>query len=510
MNQIFNSNIIKWYPFKNDKSIIQIGVNEYITKELEKRLKDVKVIGSIEDLSFNIKYDYILIYGYENYSDIIEKLARLLNENGKILIIGNNETGIDNWSKYCLNDNKGVQILENHNMKIRNAMYIKESLKKYNFNTNEFYVFPNYQESEVIINEKFKIEKAHLEKYNPDIQENEIKVFDEIKVLKTIVSINSELLDFFANSYFIEASKEEIKTDVKYVSFNNCRKEKYRLMTIIKEDVVEKVAVNEKSEEHIENMIKIIHNIKENGIDILDYEQNGRIYSKLIKNEKTLDRILFDKKDNLDEVVEILESIKQILLKDSVNIYDVSINEEIRSKIKDDYNLEENNLKELHFLKNTYWDMIPKNCFYIDNKFMFFDQEWEKQYLSVEFIIYRSVINSYDLVRKINVDNLLEKLGILQYKEDFQKIDENIRKEIIDEKIYNEMYNNDIKSIDNIINDNKIANQQIENIIQDNTNKQQYIENLERINKELKEKIEADNKKLKKLDKINKIMFWRK
>lgn len=497
---IFNSNIIKWYPFKNDKSIIQIGVNEYITKELEKRLKDVKVIGSIENLSFDIKYDYILIYGYENYSNVIEKLARLLNESGKILIIGNNKTGIDNWSKYCLNDNNGVQMLENHNMKTRNAMYIKENLKKYDFNTNEFYVFPNYQESEVVINEKFKIEKAHLEKYNPDIQENEIKVFDEIKVLKTIVSINSELLDFFANSYFIEASKEEIKTDVKYVSFNNCRKEKYRLMTIIKEDVVEKVAVNEKSEEHIENMIKIIHNIKENGIDILDYEQNGRIYSKLIKDEKTLDRILFDKRDNLDEVVEILESIKQILLKNSVNIYDVSINEEIRNKIKDDYNLEEDNLKELHFLKNAYWDMIPKNCFYMNNKFMFFDQEWEKQYLSVEFIIYRSVINSYDLVREVNVDNLLEKLGILQYKEDFQKIDENIRKEIIDNDMYNLMYGKEIKSVNNLINDNKLAQMQIQQLEEDNQNKQKYINALEEKNKINEQQ----------LNKIKKIFFWKK
>lgn len=101
-------------------------------------------------------------------------------------------------------------------------------------------------------------------------------------------------------------------------------------------------------------------------------------------------------------------------------------------------------------------------------------------------------------------------MQLTKYKEQFERLDIDLRKEIIDEKIYNEMYNKDIKSIDNIINDNKIANQQIESIIQDNTNKQEYIENLERINKELKEKIEEDNKKLKKLDKINKIMFWRK
>ena len=154
--------------------------------------------------------------------------------------------------------------------------------------------------------------------------------------------------------------------------------------------------------------------------------------------------------------------------------------------------------------------MIPKNCFYIDNKFVFFDQEWKKENLPIEFIIYRSIINSYDLVKKINVDKLLEKMKLIQYKEQFEKLDAELRNEIIDENIYNEMYNKSIKSIDNIINDNKIANKQIENIKQDNLNKQEYIENLERINKELTDKVKEDSKRLVKLDKIEKIMFWRK
>ena len=32
----FNPNIIKWYPFEMNKTIFQIGKNDYITKELEK------------------------------------------------------------------------------------------------------------------------------------------------------------------------------------------------------------------------------------------------------------------------------------------------------------------------------------------------------------------------------------------------------------------------------------------------------------------------------------------
>lgn len=96
----FSSNIIKWYPFKEKKSIIQIGLNKFITKELEKQFKNVKVVENIDELNLHIKYNYILIYGYENYGDIIENVSSFLEENGKILIIEENKLGINNWSKY--------------------------------------------------------------------------------------------------------------------------------------------------------------------------------------------------------------------------------------------------------------------------------------------------------------------------------------------------------------------------------------------------------------------------
>lgn len=106
--KVFNSNIIKWYPFEEeqDKNILQIGINEEITKELQKKFKNVEIIESTKNDSLklenesDIKYDYILIYGYQNYDNIIKELIPLTNENTKILIICENKFGINNWSKY--------------------------------------------------------------------------------------------------------------------------------------------------------------------------------------------------------------------------------------------------------------------------------------------------------------------------------------------------------------------------------------------------------------------------
>ena len=118
--KVFNSNIIRWYPFEKERenNILQIGINEEITKELQSKFENVDIIelNKNEDLELkkesNIKYDYILIYGYQNYDDIIKELIPLTNESTKILIIFENKFGINNWSKYY-KENSDYGIMRN-------------------------------------------------------------------------------------------------------------------------------------------------------------------------------------------------------------------------------------------------------------------------------------------------------------------------------------------------------------------------------------------------------------
>ena len=482
------NNILKWYPFENGKSIL------YDIKEIDE----------------NKKYDYIIIYGYENYPNMINKIEKNLNINGKLLIIGENETGINNWSKCGTKNANNSLKVEEYSENIKTIKKIKEELKQNDFNNIEtFYAFPNYRETELILNENFKINGNQIEKYNQSILEDEIKIFDEIKVLKNIISNGKELMEFFANSYIIEASKENTTNKYKYISFNNCRKQEYQLITIIKEDVVEKIPANQNATKHIENMAKIIEELKQQNIEILDYVENGKLYSKLVKNEKTLDLILAENYMDFDKIQHLLNKLKEILLQNSVKYNECKKNVKIQEK--------EELLQNLNYLPKAYWDMIPKNCFYINDKFVFFDQEWKKDYLPVEFIIYRSIINSYDLVRRINVEQLLQNLGILQYKECFEKLDKSLRDEIIEEATFNQMYCKKITSIDNLINDKKIALMCLEQEKEDNAKKQQYISALEEDNRKKQQyinRLEEDNIKkqeyIKLLEGNKKKTFWRR
>ena len=63
----FETNIIKWYPFKTKQRILQIGENSKITNELQVKFEEeVIVIENLNEIDYNEKFDYILIYGYEN------------------------------------------------------------------------------------------------------------------------------------------------------------------------------------------------------------------------------------------------------------------------------------------------------------------------------------------------------------------------------------------------------------------------------------------------------------
>lgn len=491
----FNSNIIKWYPFKEKDEILQIGNNENITRTLKEKVKSIKVLEETEVEKISDKYDYILLYGYEKLPKLISKIGQGLKKEGKILITGNNETGINNWSKYRIEQDTQLLKIENHNKELKTIETIKKEAQKNGLNgMNIYYVFPNYEIPDVIINKEFKIEKSHIEKYNTELIENDIQIFDEKNVLKTIIKNNPNMLEFFANSYFIEISKEKIYNDMKYISFNNCRKEQYQLITIVKDNIVEKKPANNNAIGHIKNMIEIINTFKEQNIENLDYEKEQKIYSKLIANEKTLDEILSEKSDDTSYIVEIFNILKDLLLKNSKKYEECKEKIEIQEK--------EEILSKLHFLENCYWDMVPKNCFYIDNRFIFFDQEWKEKYLPLEFLIYRAVINCYDLARKINVDDLLTKLEIYEYKNLFSKIDEELREKIIDKEIYKLLYKKEnVKKIDNFINENKDYKEELErkekyikdlnnyqeSLQKDNLEKQKYIEKLENEIKGLQE-----------------------
>lgn len=126
-------NIIKWYPFKKNASILEVGAGMgAITEELVKKCGKVTsielskrratailernknatnleiIVGNFKNIKLEEKYDYILLNGVLEYAalyidstspyiDFINKLKENLKPSGKILIAIENRMGLKYW-----------------------------------------------------------------------------------------------------------------------------------------------------------------------------------------------------------------------------------------------------------------------------------------------------------------------------------------------------------------------------------------------------------------------------
>ena len=175
--------------------------------------------------------------------------------------------------------------------------------------------------------------------------------------------------------------------------------------------------------------------MKENNIKTVDYEREGKVQSKYIKQELLLNNIITQMLENGEN--ELLDKIINKYIE--VLNYNIYNEEDYENTVFAKYNIEIDNkeiIKDLHFQKRGLWDMTFKNCFYIDNEFYFFDQEWAEENLPTEYILYRSIIYTISLRRFINIEDWLKKYNLKKYEELFKKLDDKLQEKIRDNFIW--------------------------------------------------------------------------
>ena len=521
-----SQNLINWYPFNTKDTVLQIGGDlgeltqvfcnncekvvtiepniekaKAIAKRYENRENLEIIVGNINDIILEEKFSIITIIGNNpkiKLKDNIQKLERNLKENGKFIIAVDNKFGL----RYFMGNpenilNKKFESLIGYNNEPEKIeSFTKSSLEqifnsigyKYTF----YYPLPDYKMPNVIFSEKQKAKYNSIDKYNPYYKENSTIIANEIDVYREILKTDQQMFEFFTNSFLIILEKEKNEELPLYISYNNMRKEKYRLITKISKNVVEKKPVSKEAEEHYNNIKKNIELLQQNNIKTVDYIENGSIKSKYINQENLLNTVLTKslEENNQQEFENIIEKYIQNLKKNK------KVEPEYKDTIFSKYNIQiedKNILKELYFVENGFWDMTFKNCFYIENELYFFDQEWREKNVPIEYILYRSILYTISLRRYVNIEELFEKYHISKYKNIFEALDNKIQEEIRSNKIWKFYSQNKYIDIDASL-------QELHNLqIRDNS-KQLAIEQLDKEKQELieekqKMKIEFEQEK---------------
>lgn len=469
------NNIVYAYSFKNDASILELGAHlgevtnllcksakkvvavetvkaraEAISVRCKKRDNLEIIVGNFKDINFSENFDYITLFGVLEYAqcffddenpaeELIKYCKKHLKEDGKILIATDNKfamkyyvgaeddctgnrfdsvTGYKNDKAYKLGKYELERILNSAEL----------------YKSQFFYPLPDYKLTNSIFSDEYLPTSSKINGYFPYYNDYDEVLFSEVDAYDAIIKENKNMFPFFANSFLVEASKIDFENDTKYVGFNNYRKKKYRLMTKIRNEFVEKIATEPDSRVHLNNMKKNIDQLKKFDIRILDDYDSEKISSKYV-DCKLVSQLVSDNLENKKYIIDLLKRYKNEILK-LTHVY-IEDEENIFTK----YNIEVDKevLQGFNYLENGYWDMIFKNCFLIDNNFVFFDQEWIEKNIPAEFLVYRCIVNIEKLREKIEQYDIYEELGISEYISLFEELDRHIFNEIFDKKIF-ELY----------------------------------------------------------------------
>lgn len=471
-------NFIDWYQIKENAKILIV---EKETKELEQYK--------------NQKYDYIYLNGVlenakvliksENPNvELIRFFKELLTEDGTLFIAVDNKWGVKylagNKSEHC---NNIYDSLKNNfsEGKLFSKNELDEIIKETGFkNKRYYYPLPNYEQPNVIFTDEFLPDKSNSKlNYNVIYDENSLILQDEIILLK--IFIEEKKFEKFTNSYIIELSDKEINKKVKYYSFNNMRKEKYSLILKMQDYYVEKHPKTKKALQHVLKINENSKRLKQLGFNIAEEEEKNIIKSKFI-NLELLDKQIIQEIDNkkIEKVYELIDKWYKY----------------ISDKL-------ETNNKGI--TKDGFIDLVFENTFYDKEKdeFIFFDQEWFVDNISIKFILFRAIRNLYEhnprLSSKISQEKIFEKYELKDYLEEFEKKEKEFQEEVIDKEKQN-FYAKQYKY--------KISSEEVKKMIKDvikldrdNIELTNEIKRLESKIAQKDEIIENQKKEIKNLDK---------
>lgn len=402
LKEQLKDNIISWYP-KNDNEQYII-IKDFCKKDVDK-LKEA-----------------------------VEKLS----ENGKILILMNNRLSIKN---VCINNSRTEDLF--------NKKEIEELLDEMNLTYRKFYYpLPNCEMTNVIFTDNHLPDEETISRNIVFNEVGNIELNKENELYLNIIKQDKKLFKIFANCFFIECSKNEFKdNEIEFVSFSNMRKEEYRIKTIIKGDNVYKEKLNDNSTTHIKSIEKNIDILKKCNINTLDRYENLTVISAYQKNNDTLDKTLI-KKLKQGKVEETKEIMKNLYLELQQKLEVSEIDKNVFDKYEIEYQKED--IENLNFIKYGFWDMILQNIFYIDYKYFFYDQEWFEENIPIEFLIYRTIAYNPELVKRLDLKELLKEFNITDKNISlFQILDNKLQEKTRDSNAWK--IHTQVNTLDNIL-----------------------------------------------------------
>lgn len=461
-------NILNWYPFKKESSVLEIGCGiGAITGVLCDKCQDVTavelskkratgallrcrekdnleiIVGNLNDIEFTKKYDYITLVGVleyqgsftntaDPYSDFLKKIKTLLKPEGKLLIAIENQFGLKYWCG-AVEDHTGIPFegmnryrISGEGIRTFSKADLDELVKRSGFkNTYFYYPMPDYKLPTVIYSQDYLPQNESMNKmhcyYVPD---NQSLIANERNLYKDV--IKNGVFEFFANSFLVECSDAEDIGDVTFATICSERKESYRIATrIMRKNTVEKIGLNKACEEkHLKQVLKNERMLEERGLQVWKSRwENNHLVTEFSDAPSAEDVALEAcKNGDLEKFYALFDQLYEQILRSSDEIpWEENIIYGLELGIEPDKE------KFGPILRVGYLDMILKNAFYREGEMLWFDQEWILEAVPARFVLYRAINELYYVFPNVKefctIEQLVKRYEMISTYEIYQSLE---------------------------------------------------------------------------------------
>jgi len=243
-------NLLRWYPFRSDQSLLEIGagcgaltglfcrkLRSVTAVDLSKRRSEANkernkhhtnleiIVGNFDDIVFNETFDYITLIGVleytrsfsaaeDPYALLFDKINSLLKPDGTVIIAIENKFGLKYWAgakddhtselfdaMQGYRKNRNYKSIETFGLDELRNLLTRNKLKTITM----YYPYPDYKMPEVIFSDDMLPNPYTYFPPSPHYDKKGYKLFNESAVLHHI--IKNGQFPFFANSFLCLARR---------------------------------------------------------------------------------------------------------------------------------------------------------------------------------------------------------------------------------------------------------------------------------------------------------------
>lgn len=424
--------LLCWYPFRKNSALLQIGggfgnltgmlcdkcgfvtvlEHDGYRAECIRRRWNTKsnlrvVNGYVSTFSSPEKYDYIVIsvapgspepvFNLNGYASLLLKAKKMLTDHGKLLFAVSNRLGIQylcgapDPSTGIPFDGPNAYYISEVALPSLSKAELLDVLKSAEFPTVKFfYPFPDHYLSQMIYTDEYPPGEELIERLRIYLTEQDSLVIDPGMLYRFLADEN--ILKYFTNSFLVECGDGE-PCPVLYASVSTERKREESFSTIILDNgTAEKYPLYPEGLQGLERIVKNLSGLKARGIPVISCElDNNRLKMPHIQ-APTLSKHLRDLAAHDESgFIRCLDKLYHYILKSSEHV-PADKNALAGSAPVSEWG---------PILAVAYLEMIPVNCFYKNDEFVFFDQEFVKENYPANYVMFRAINDVYRFIPQL-------------------------------------------------------------------------------------------------------------